>query len=253
MTRSCCAESPGARGQGGNLHAGGDVRGVATISPGTELVPSGNTRLMGDHNANGGSDAELILQSLSAPELFATIFERHSAPVHRYLALRFGPGSAEDLLGETFVTAFRSRLSFDLGRPDARPWLFGIATNVARHHWRSEMRRADRDQRLADLIVPEADLSDVATDTALFQSQRDKIAWALSRIDGQFLEVLLLVAGPGFSYEEVAEALHIPVGTVRSRLARARRQLRELLGTPGQYLDGVSLDEVRALPEEGSR
>jgi len=113
------------------------------------------------------------------------------------------------------------------------------------------MRRADRDRRLAESVVAEADVSDVATDTAHFESQREDISRALSRIDGPFLEVLLLVAGPGFSYEEVSEALHIPIGTVRSRLARARSQLRELLGMPGQYLEGASLEEVPALPEEG--
>jgi len=206
---------------------------------------------MGDHESKGRSDAELIRQSLADPERFAPIFDRHAAPVHRYLTVRVGAGPAEELVGETFVTAFRSRSSFDLDRSDARPWLFGIATNVARHHWRAEMRRADRDRRLAESVVAEADVSDVATDTAHFESQREDISRALSRIDGPFLEVLLLVAGPGFSYEEVSEALHIPIGTVRSRLARARSQLRELLGMPGQYLEGASLEEVPALPEEG--
>jgi RNA polymerase sigma factor (sigma-70 family) len=208
---------------------------------------------MGNREPDGGSDAELIRQSLGNPAMFATIFERHSASVHRYLTVRVGPGPAEDLVGETFTTAFRSRSSFDLNRSDARPWLFGIATNVARHHWRDEVRRAERDQRSGGARVAEADVSEVATDTVLFHSQRKEISQALSQINGSFLEVLLLVAGPGFSYDEVAEALDIPVGTVRSRLARARRQLRELLGMPGQYLDGASLDEVLVPPEEGSR
>jgi RNA polymerase sigma factor (sigma-70 family) len=208
---------------------------------------------MRNREPDGGSDAELIRQSLGNPEAFAAIFERHSASVHRYLAVRVGPGPAEDLVGETFTTAFRSRSSFDLNRSDARPWLFGIATNVARHHWRDEVRRAERDQRSGRARVAQPDVSEVATDTALFHSRRKEISQALSQINGPFLEVLLLVAGPGFSYDEVAATLDIPVGTVRSRLARARRQLRELLGMPGQYLDGASLDEVLVLPEEGSR
>ncbi len=185
--------------------------------------------------------------------MFAAIFERHSASVHRYLTGRVGSGPAEDLVGETFTTAFRSRSSFDLSRSDARPWLFGIATNIARHHWRDEVRRAERDQRSEGSGVAQPDVSEVATDTVLFHSQREEISRALSQINAPFLEVLLLVAGPGFSYDEVAETLDIPVGTVRSRLARARFQLRELMGMPGQYLDGASLDEVLVPPEEGSR
>jgi RNA polymerase sigma factor (sigma-70 family) len=208
---------------------------------------------MGNREPDGGSDAELIRQSLGNPEAFAPIFERHSASVHRYLTVRVGPGPAEDLVGETFTTAFRSRSSFDLHRSDARPWLFGIATNIARHHWRDEVRRVERDRRSGEAMVAQLDVSEVATDTVLFHSQREAISQALSQINGPFLEVLLLVAGTGFSYDEVAETLDIPVGTVRSRLARARRQLRELLGMPGQYLDGASLDELLLLPEEGSR
>ena len=88
--------------------------------------------------------------------------------------------------------------------------------------------------------------------TAWFQSRSDVIAHALSQIEVTYLEVLLLVAGPGLSYEEISQALDIPIGTVRSRLARARMQLRELLGSSGQYLDEGSQMVMPIVPAEGS-
>jgi len=203
---------------------------------------------MADEGLTLDSDADVIRRSLGDPEAFAAIFERHAGSLHRYLAVRSGDRSAEDLVGETFAQAFRSRRAFDLTRSSAQPWLFGIATNVARHYWRSEVRRAERDRRSSADIGFEPDFSDLATESVLFQAQTEAIALALAQIDSQYVEVLLLVAGPAFTYDEIAEALDIPIGTVRSRLARARRQLRELLDVPGQHLDVVPQP-----PEEKSR
>ena len=207
---------------------------------------------MGERALGGGTDAEVIRSSLTDPESFAAIFERHAAPVHRYLVTRVGRGAAEDLVGDTFATAFRSRSTYELSRPDARPWLFGIATNLARHHWRSEGRREARDARVERGTVMAEDPSDDVAATAWFRSQAAPIARALSQVDAAHLDVLLLVAGPGLSYDEVAQALDIPIGTVRSRLARGRRQLRELLGAPEHYLDGAAHDTTPAISAEGS-
>lgn len=207
---------------------------------------------MGDREPGDRTDADVIRDSLSDPESFAVVFERHADSVHRYLATRVGQASVEDLVGETFATAFRSRRAFDLSRPDARPWLFGIATNCARHHWRSEGRRLHRDTRSGDQRWTTPDPSDEIVTTAWFQSRSDVIAHALSQIEVTYLEVLLLVAGPGLSYEEISQALDIPIGTVRSRLARARMQLRELLGSSGQYLDEGSQMVMPIVPAEGS-
>jgi RNA polymerase sigma-70 factor (ECF subfamily) len=88
--------------------------------------------------------------------------------------------------------------------------------------------------------------------TVWFESQAEPIACALARIDDAYLDVLLLVAGPGLTYDEVALALDIPIGTVRSRLSRARIRLRELLGESGQYLDEGSQDVTPTVPAEGS-
>jgi RNA polymerase sigma-70 factor (ECF subfamily) len=183
------------------------------------------------------TDAGQIELSLTSPHAFATLFERHAGPVHRYLVKRVGPQHAEDLVGETFVTAFHSRRSYDLSRADARPWLFGIATNHSRHFWRSEGRRQSRTSAgLGAATAP--DHSDEATSRAFFASQEGAVAHALAQLDDAHLDVLLLIVGPGFTYDEVSVALGIPVGTVRSRMSRTRERLRELLGGSWQYLDG---------------
>ena len=87
------------------------------------------------------SDARVIERSRDEPELFAVLFDRHADTVHRYAARRLGPEAAEDLMAETFTTAFQRRHTYDLERADARPWLFGIATNLASRRRRAEARR----------------------------------------------------------------------------------------------------------------
>jgi RNA polymerase sigma-70 factor (ECF subfamily) len=145
--------------------------------------------------------------------------------------------------GQTSAGGVTGRNSVDrgLGRADARPWLFGIATNLAHHYWRTEGRRASWAE--ASRASPDTeDQSEEVASRIFFQSHGGPIGNALSKIDPAALDVLFLVAGPEFSYEEVSVALGIPVGTVRSRLSRARSRLRELLGDPGQYLNEASAD-----------
>jgi len=189
---------------------------------------------MGDLDRAELDDAQVVRASLTDPGAFAALFDRHAGSVHRYVAKRVGHVDAEDLVGETFATAFRSRPRFDLDRPDARPWLFGIAANLVHRHWRTEGRRRRR-EGAAPEAVDIGDPAEEASSTVFFQGQAGPIARALGRLDAAHLDVLLLVAGPGFTYEEVAVALDIAVGTVRSRLSRARRLLREQLGASGPY------------------
>lgn len=203
---------------------------------GTRSQAAGNTRMMGSANqAEVSTDAQIVQSSLADPSAFASLFERHASSVHRYLLKRVGPQNAEDLVGETFVTAFRSRTNYDLGRPDARPWLFGIATNLTRHYWRSESRRRSREVPSPGDSLSH-DHSDDVSQQVFYSSQGSAIAQALAYLDDAHRDVLLLIAGTGFRYEEVSEALGIPVGTVRSRMSRTRSRLRELLGESGQYL-----------------
>jgi RNA polymerase sigma-70 factor (ECF subfamily) len=160
----------------------------------------------------GEDDATAIERSLRDPERFAVIFDRHAPYIHRYLARRLGQQLADDAVAETFLVAFRRRQRYDLGRRDARPWLYGIATNLVGQYRRDEVCHADR----------------VAADVTA-QAARQMLAEALAELSPQDRDVLLLIAWEELSYGEVAAALAIPVGTVRSRLNRARRKVRAAL------------------------
>src|SRR5271167_757563 len=98
---------------------------------------------MGAHVDTHGTvpdDAALIARSLTVPEAFAGVFDRHFDAVHRYLARRVGRERADDLASQTFTVAFERRASFRPGEAGAPPWLLGIATNLLRNHRRSEQR-----------------------------------------------------------------------------------------------------------------
>lgn len=190
---------------------------------------------MSESPASGGSldDAAIIEQSRHAPERFAALFDRHASEIHRYIRRRLGEQSADDLVAETFLTAFRKRLQYSSERRDARPWLYGIATNLVGLHRRSEARKYRALARHGvDPITDGAGSGNHADDVTAHvtaQSTRREIAQALQRLSQGDRDVLLLFGWEELSYEEISTALNIPVGTVRSRLNRARRKVRGAL------------------------
>jgi RNA polymerase sigma-70 factor (ECF subfamily) len=175
------------------------------------------------------TDAEAVAASLDDPSRFALLFDRHYAPLRRYLVQRIGEDVANDLAAQVFVTAFEVRTRYDLSRPDARPWLFGIATNLLRHHVRDERARLEAYARRAaeDARLPE-DRPDLESRLDA-RAALPRLIDALSSLPQGDRDSLLLFAWADLSYAEIALALSIPVGTVRSRLNRARRTMRELL------------------------
>ncbi|MFI7032670.1 RNA polymerase sigma factor [Microbispora rosea] len=176
------------------------------------------------------SDAELIQASLTAPERFAGVFDRHADEIHAYAGRRLGPEHADDVTAETFLVAFRKRQRYDTTRPDARPWLYGIAGNLISGHRRSEVRRLRalaRAPRDADERGHHEE--ERGAERASAAALRPVLAAALARLSAAERELLLLVAWADLSYEEAAEALKIPIGTVRSRLHRVRAKLRRHL------------------------
>ncbi|WP_433328415.1 RNA polymerase sigma factor [Spirillospora sp. CA-294931] len=180
-------------------------------------------------NAAVESDAALLEESLARPERFALLFDRHSDEIYRYVARRLGPETAEDVVAETFLTAFRKRAGYDTERPDARPWLYGIATHAVREHRRAEVRR----NRALAKVNPqgEAEPFDERSDAKLTaQRLQPELAAVLARLSSPERDLLLLVAWAELSYEEAARALGVPVGTVRSRLHRLRKKVRKALG-----------------------
>ena len=180
------------------------------------------------------TDASLVERSWSEPEAFAGLFDRHAAAIHRYVARRLGAAVADDLLGETFAIAFAQRRRYDPSREDAAPWLYGIATNLVGGHRRAEARRLRALHRRPqdDALEP---MADVVAARVTAQAQRREIAAALGRLPAAQRDVVLLHAWAGLDYAEIADALGIPVGTVRSRLSRARERLQRTITDPGSH------------------
>jgi len=185
------------------------------------------------------SDAAVIASSLTDASAFGEIFDRHFAEIHRYLGRRVGAALADEVAAETFVAAFRSRRRYDDRAVDARPWLFGIAANLVRRHWRTERRRLRAYARTGvDPICDETSEVERRVDAV---AAAPELAAALASLRSGEREVLLLFAWADLSYEEISAALGIPAGTVRSRLSRARAHVRELMWPSGQVsVDGAT-------------
>jgi len=172
-----------------------------------------------------GTDADVAARFLRDPQLFTEVHDRCFTAVYRYVAARLGAQAAEDIAAETFLVAFDRRATFDPERGDLRVWLFGIATNLVSRHRRKEARHYRALARLE--VVPAVEGPENWVVAAL--GPRRQLAQALSRLSQGERDVLLLVALGQLGYEEVAEALDIPSGTVGSRLTRARKKLKEAL------------------------
>jgi RNA polymerase sigma factor (sigma-70 family) len=182
------------------------------------------------------SDASIIEASGGDPAAFGHIFDRHATTVHRYLLRRVGASDADGLLGETFRIAFERRSSYDLSRENARPWLYGIATNLIARHHRSGARESRATARLHVDDGCDDDVAERVTDAVAAASLLPGVLDAVRALPRGERDALLLHVWEDLRYEEIAAALDIPVGTVRSRLNRARTKLRELQRPRGEHL-----------------
>ena len=172
-------------------------------------------------------DGEAIAASLADPPAFGVIFERHFGAIHGYLRRRLDRQLADELASQTFLVAFDRRARFDSGRPDSRPWLFGIATNLARNHRRREIRELRAIAELAPEPLIGIDGVESRIDA---ERMRGMLAAALADLPAEEADVLLLLVWAELDQRETADALAIPVGTVKSRLSRARQRLQAALG-----------------------
>ncbi|MEU4408887.1 RNA polymerase sigma factor [Streptosporangium sp. NPDC023963] len=190
-------------------------------------------------------DAELIRLSWDDPEQFAALFDRYAHQIHRYVARRLGTQPADDIVAETFLAAFRRRDTYDTAQRLARPWLYGIATTLVARHRRDEERFLRALSRTGVDPLPEP-MADTVISRVAAQHETRRLAGALARLSRGDRDVLLLVAWGDFGYEEVAQALGIPLGTVRSRLHRARKKTRAALdGAPAPTTDPTPTGEER--------
>jgi RNA polymerase sigma-70 factor (ECF subfamily) len=180
------------------------------------------------HERNEPDDATLWSRSRAGDSgAFGLLFERHAKAIYNYCFRRTGDWAlAEDLLSVVFLEAWRRRRK-ELEPGMVLPWLYGIATNVLRNQWRSQRRYAAALRR-----VPRprdepgfAEGADARVDDE--RRMREVLA-TVAKLPRREQDVFALCAWAGLSYEEAATALGVPVGTVRSRLSRARARLKEL-------------------------
>jgi RNA polymerase sigma factor (sigma-70 family) len=196
------------------------------------------------------NDAVVIERSLSSPQAFGELFDRHWDGVYRYCRSRAGD-AGEDMAAETFRLAFDRRAGYEADRPDARPWLLGIATNLIRNHLRGCERGGRALQRLdAGRCEDHADEAIGRAEAALLGPA---LTHALDGIPAGDRDALLLMVWNDLTYAEVAEALGVPLGTVRSRISRARLRLRARLHDLGVCREAEARPpETRAEPEPAS-
>lgn len=179
-------------------------------------------------------DATLIRAAQHDPASFGALFDRHFETVYRFCERRVGRGLAEDLAGETFRRAFEARHSYDLSQANSLPWLFRIALNLVRDAIRS---RAAEDRAYARLhalsgSVARSDEDHLAL-TADARAELARLARLLVAEPERDVDALFLHVWEGLSYIEIAIALGVPIGTVRSRLSRLRHRLEQGLGGRG--------------------
>ena len=162
-------------------------------------------------------DAAVLARSAVQPSAFAILYERHHVAVRRYVARRVGSEAGDDLASEVFTRAFRARERCRAEQATALPWLLGVANHVIADHRRAEQRRLKALQHLAAAAPQLIEHEDRALSGELVRELR--------RLSGEDRDALLLVVWGELSYEEAATALGVPIGTVKSRIARARRAL----------------------------
>ena len=191
-----------------------------------EMTPQGLAHAVPDADAD---DATVIEFSRHEPEQFTVLFRRHAPHIQRYVVRRLGADAADDIVAETFLLAFRQRDRYDLARTDARPWLYGIATNLIGRHRRAEIRLYRALARTGADPVTEP-FTDRVDDRVSAEVASRQLAAALTRLSAELRDTMLLAAWSDLSYEQIAVALGVPTGTVRSRLSRARSKLRQTMG-----------------------
>lgn len=179
------------------------------------------------------------------PEAFRELFRDYAQLVYRYAVRSTGNwGAAEDVVSLTFLEAWRLREKLRDEGDSPRPWLMGIAVNVLRNTRRAARRH---DRALARMPVRDV-VPDFADELVGRMADSDELAaakTALGQLRRSEREVFALCVWSGLGYAEAAEALGMPVGTVRSRLSRARTRLRGL--TEGE------LRRMRRKPEPCTR
>lgn len=182
------------------------------------------------------SDAEIIEGSFKDPEQFSVIFDRHYGDIHRFVVAAVGPTDGPDLAAEVFARAFEKRRGYRVSYPSARPWLWGIASNLIGDYYRGRARQ-ERAYRRVPPVTPERDPSDDTVNRIVAETERPHLAAAMEQLRSEDAKVLLLFVVRQHSYSEIASILGVAEGTVRSRLNRTRTKLRNLMAANGEIIN----------------
>ena len=177
------------------------------------------------------SDALLIRRSVAEPELFSVVFERHHRAIFRFVTRRLGGDDAGAVASEVFLHAFAAREQYVAAHATALPWLYGIANRLVANHRRRELRHLEREaaarSREGDLVA--IDPSEDIAGSVDSQLAWPRLAGALAELPDDQRDTFLLLAWGDLTYTQIGVALDVPVGTVRSRISRARDHLRSAL------------------------
>jgi RNA polymerase sigma factor (sigma-70 family) len=172
------------------------------------------------------------------PECFGVLFDRHGESVRAYCARRTGDlDAADDLVSVVFLEAWRRRSDIELVDGLALPWLYGIARNTVRHRWRTTRRHRRALARLPALVT-EPDHADDVAGRVDDERHLEQLRVAFARLRPADQDVLTLCVWQGLDYASAAVALGVPIGTVRSRLSRARARLQSAAFPPVDAASG---------------
>jgi RNA polymerase sigma factor (sigma-70 family) len=178
-------------------------------------------------------DAGSRVEAMTSAE-FVAVYDQHSRSVYGYIARRLGPNLAADLTAQTFTEAWAGRHRYDPARGAVLPWLLGIATNLVRRQYRTEARQLKAYASTGIDPVSSFD-EDAVIERADSAERLQQVAAALAELDQLDRDLLFLFAALNLSYQQVADALGMPLGSVKSRMSRARERLeaRLALGVGG--------------------
>jgi RNA polymerase sigma-70 factor (ECF subfamily) len=173
------------------------------------------------------SDEQLVQETLNGnPRAYTQLVQRYQS---RVIALAFRAlrdnGLAEDLAQEVFLRAYRSLRHFQINRRFG-PWLITIATNRIRDYLRTRTRRNEVTWEFDRVSM---DAEEMALNKAVSRQVLERIANGIEKMPKETAEVLRLRFIQGLDYEEIATTLEVPVGTIKSRISRARTTLRNLM------------------------
>jgi RNA polymerase sigma factor (sigma-70 family) len=160
---------------------------------------------------------------------FEALYSAHVGRIYGFLARRVGASLAEDLAAQTFFEAWAGRQRYDPTRGGSVGWLYGIATNLLRRHRRQEDSQLRAFARVGVDPTEEDFDESVVVDRLMVRAGWQRVATALAELSEIDRDILTLAGWAKLSYDEIAEALALPIGTVKSRLNRARTHLARRL------------------------